>query len=431
MHSRFGAMEAPRLTRILDALDRGDLSEWGDFVKFAISTDAHLLSLHVTRTTRVAQAEYAIVPNEFGNRTQAVLAAEFVNEQLGRVLNWRDTIKNMANAVSSGHTFIEQSWERDGATRTNYIHECTFVPEHRFHYDEQWKPRIYDEGARTSLSSMYGQALDPRLWIVHQHMEQSGYPCIAGVFRSCAYDWLFRRWCDVMWLQYLEKFGTPWTWAEVVENTRSDVRQKYLDAMNAWSNTHAMVVEGGTKLHVESGGAQSGSADIHQRYYEVRERNLTKAYLGTSDAVDPAKQGSNDGAATRMGAVTDPRMVSDGLSIADSLHRSTFRWLLQLNTHKFGGHMPPVPTMAFKTATDEVKTDQQDLAEQNRADGRVTEISTPPEPNGGGPAELTATPKAQSRSLPRQMSMSLPRTTTTSRTTSPSARTLAKVLRGK
>jgi hypothetical protein len=71
-------------------------------------------------------------------------------------------------------------------------------------------------------------------------------------------------------------------------------------------------------------------------------------------------------------------MVSAGVAICATLERTLFKQLLLANTHKFGGVMPPVPQMEFKTAGDEVKTDQQDLVDQSRAEGRTPNIQTRP-----------------------------------------------------
>lgn len=353
---QFGDMSASQLTSILNAAKTGDVSRWADLCAYAISTDEHLSSLSSSRYTRVVQADWLIVPNEYGDQAMARLAAEFVNEQLARIQRYQRSMKALLSAVGIGYAVGEMEWARD-SKRTNYVQRIVNREAHRFRYDEQWNLRLYDSGVRASKGSIYGEALDPRLMIVHEHQEVNGYPGATGVMKSCIWGWMFSRWVEKFNILFLEKFGSPIVYAKVDPDSKENVRNQILEDLQNLSNEHVGVIEGHEITLIDSA---TKSGDGYQAYLTYRKNEQTKAWLGTSDAVDPGANGSRAAVDSRTGAMMDPRMVSDGQDLAETLQSTLFTQLIALNLHKFGvgdASQVPVPMMRFRTADDEVKVD--------------------------------------------------------------------------
>ena len=352
----FGDMSASQLTSILNAAKTGDVSRWADLCAYAISTDEHLSSLSSSRYTRVVQADWLIVPNEYGDQAMARLAAEFVNEQLARIQRYQRSMKALLSAVGIGYAVGEMEWARD-SNKTNYVQRIVNREAHRFRYDEQWNLRLYDSGVRASKGSIYGEALDPRLMIIHEHQEVNGYPGATGVMKSCIWSWMFARWVTKFNILFLEKFGSPIVYAKVDPDSKENVRNQILEDLQNLSNEHVGVIEGHEITLVDSA---TKSGDGYQSYLTFVKNEQTKAWLGTSDAVDPGANGSRAAVDSRTGAMMDPRMVSDGQDLAETLQSTLFTQLIALNLHKFGvGDVSqvPVPLMRFRTADDEVKVD--------------------------------------------------------------------------
>lgn len=365
---RFGNLSAVQLTAILQQLERGEVSEWCDLVQFALKTDDLLISLYETRLNRVAQASYQIVPNEFGNPHLAQLAAEFVNELLARVENWDQFLKNMLHAIALGFSASEIEWDYDGLHRVYYARNIHRVNPNRFRYDEQWKLRLYDHGSRAHYPhGQYGEVLRQGGWVVHHHYAVSGDPCDAGIMRMSIWRWLFRRWADTFWIQNLEKYGAPWVMAKVAPGTPDPVRRKIQEALQNMTIERAAIVETGGELVVTPPPMGSGTESQHQMYMDFGARSLTTTWLGASDITQPGMNGSQAAVDTRVGATTDPRMITDGQAVGMTLQSQLIRWLLHFNLHKFG-RIPPTPKFVFKSASDEVETDTQALVEQNVAE---------------------------------------------------------------
>lgn len=446
---RFGDLWAPQLSAILYKLDQGYLDDWADLVEFAIGTDATLASLYETRIDRVTQASWQVKPSKLGDPAQAKLAAEFCDEQLRRIPHWNGVLKWLLHGLFVGFSAAEMEWDYDADTDTNYVRKVTGRHTHRFRYDERWIPRLYDFGQRRSSQNAYGEALDPRRWITFSFQCQAGYPNVAGLFRPAAWTWLFARWADKFLIQSVEKFGAPFVYAVVAQNTPPQVRDEIKQGLEDLTADHVAVIEqGGEIIFKETSISTSGAGSLHGSALDRYEARLGKLILGASDIADPGAHGSQAAVDTRGGMTADPRMVADGILLGESVASSLFYWLLQLNAHKFGGKVPPIPTYEAKTASDEVDTDAQDLAEQNAgalsSGGRMqvqvpesTPVATPEAPALTTVEASPPNPKAMSRSSsgrrkktpPKKMTRTVEPTSTTSQTSSRSQQILAAVLR--
>lgn len=365
-HNQWGDLRASTLTGVLSAADRGDVAQWYSLSHYAIRSTPHLSSLNATRRDRVVQADWVIKPPKYGDPALGTLAAEFVEEAISMIGGWRQALRDMLHAIGPGYSANEMVWRRNDKRKINFVEKIVHVPGHRFRYDEQWNLRLYDGGRRRSSGSAYGEALDPRRWIVHEHQEVSGYKGATGVMRACIWDGMFARWVEKFNILFLEKYGSPLLFAKVDPNTTESVRNQILEDLQNLSNEHVGVYEGHEIDHIDmSSGrsAESYAADLKRRNDE-----MTKVWLGASDAVEPGSNGARAAVETRIGATMDPKMKADGASLADTLRVTLFKQLIAMNLHKFGGadiDEIPLPEMRFKTADDEVKTDQSDRSQEN------------------------------------------------------------------
>ncbi len=201
--------------------------------------------------------------------------------------------------------------------------------------------------------------LDPRLWIEHRHQELAGYQGVGGVMNSCMWTWMFTRWVRKFWIGDVEKNGSPLVYGKVKKDTKKEVRDRILSDLENLSADHVGVIEEGTEIVVEA-AAQAAASTKHEDYMRFSNEGLAKAWLGSSDMVEPGANGSQAAVSTRAGATADPRMVTDGRMLCTSIRGSLFKQLIRFNTHRFGGVSEdkiPVPLMRLKTAHDEVRPD--------------------------------------------------------------------------
>lgn len=425
--SRFGDLGATQLQAILDEAARGNVWDWADLVEYMIGSDDHLVSLYATRTQRVVQADWIIVPSKFGDQDLAQQAASFIEHCIGQIDNWEDALQDLLHAVALGYAVNEMRWAFEKSQQMHFITHLEPLHAHRFRYDELWRLRLYDKGVRRGPEG-YGELLDPRFYVAHFHREQSGYPGIGGVMRSCAWRWMFRRWVDKFWIQYMESHGSPFTYAKVAANTPKPVRDEILASLQSLSADHVAVIEQGGEIVIEAAAQAAKGDESHSKYMAYAEASLTKAWLGMADAVDPGAHGSQAAVSTRTSATMDPRMVVDGRRLANTIRRTVFTRLLWENRHLFQDaasvHDIPIPEMRFRTSGDEVKVDIADQAAEN------ADASKAGEPTVSAPKPGGSTPKMRAQASPKARAPGRPGKSKTPPTTSGLGNPLEQALRG-
>lgn len=386
--NRFGDLTGSSLTATLNDLDNGKIEKFSDLVDFALD-DSTLQSLYTTRIDRVAQADYIVVPNERGNPQLAQLAAEFCDEAIDLVENWDNAFRMFLHAIALGFSASEENWRVSPKGRS-FVNRIDYRPGNLFRYGPQWDLRYYNRG-QNSGADTYGDILWPEKWIVHSHVEKAGNPSKYGLMRSSLWRWLFLRWGDKSHILYLEKHGHPTTKMRVGPNTPTAVRNQMLSDLENMSYDHVYVYEEGELEVTESNGTGS---TVHTDYLTNQRGELSKLWLGTSDAVEPGSSGNQAAVSTRAGVALDPRMVRDGKSVCDTIRKSFFRHSINKNLHLFGAGLDlgdvPLPRMRLKTADDEVVRDQSDkqeeLQDEAASEGRdPIEVSSQPADEGATP----------------------------------------------
>lgn len=359
------------LVDVLNRSAKGDMADLVDLCEFALDDDL-MISLYNTRLDRVVQADWVIAPSKYGDRILARMAADFVNECVSRIENWDEALRNQMHMLAAGYACSQNEWAHDEARGINYVRNLEFVHAHRFRYDEQWHLRLYDYGQRRGAGSIYGEALDPRLWTIHQYQAKAGYRGVGGLMRSCLVRWMFRRWADKWRVEGIERHGAPFVYAEVPAGTPQSVREEILAQLGSMVASHVAVVEAGGKLVIEASAQAARSHEGLKDFMQYTDESLTRAWLGASDFTGTGAHGSQAAVNARVSLAADPRMVSDGISLSRGFSATLFKQLIMMNPHKWAGYDArdvPVPYMRLRTADDEIKRDYTDLAAEEQAAG--------------------------------------------------------------
>src|SRR3990167_8926329 len=337
-NTKWGDVSASRLIQVMQNAAKGDVAEWADFCEFAIDSDELFLSLYDTRVSRVVQADWIVAPSRFGDRRLSVAARNLCDQLLGRVENVNDMIRWLLHAIAPGFSNIELHWGRDDDNQLNFVTHVEHVHGHRFRYDLNWQPRLYDQGMRHSGDG-YGEHLRPNGWVTHVRQVQAGYPGVAGIMRSCAIKWLFRRWAAKWEVANLEVHGRPLVYAEVGPNTPETVRDQILEDLGNLSADHYGIMETGTKLIVDATAAAARNYEAFREFANATKADITTAWMGFSDAIDPGEHGSQSAIEGLASISAYPKMVADGIAVGEVIARQLFRPFLRFNSHKLG--VPP------------------------------------------------------------------------------------------
>lgn len=362
---KFGDMTASRLQSIMDRADRGEVAEWCELCEHMIKTDPDVLDAYTTRLTRVVQADAELCAAD--ETPEAEKARALIEWAIKRCENFEQAEKDMLHAVAAGFSALENAWAFDARANRYYVRTIDVRHGNRFIYDESYQLRINDHGQKhgEGQAARFGEALDPRRWVVHQHREQPGYPGAYGCFRSIAWPWMFKRWADKYAIMALERFGAPFIDATVPGNTPAAVRERIREDLENMTTDHVAVHEEGVQIEMLAAGAAAGNDEAYLKYMAAKRAEIMRGVLGTDDATGAGESGSRAAVETRVSATMDPRMVADGSALNATLRGQWFRQLLDANVHEVGPGAP-APFRKYATAADEAQPNAIEVREEGR-----------------------------------------------------------------
>lgn len=337
----YGDLEASRLTSILQQAELGNIAEWAKLCDFIRGSDDTIAGLFETRRLRVRQAEVKIIPGRKRATADDILAAQLCSDAIDQMEDFDGAVDRILLGQCDGSSLSEIVWSHNAVTDT--VTPAAIVPAHlrRFRFDEHWQPRLYDAGQNPGADG-YGEILEPNgKWITYQHSAGAVYPGQFGIMRSLAWRWLFLRWAHRFNIEFLDRFGQPFTYATVEKNTPGATRDNIRASLERLTSEHVAVFETGGSIVMEAAGAAAGS-DHYETYIAAATAAIATRILGTSDASAPGKNGSNAAVEARVSAVVDPRTRADVAELWSVLRRDLFRWILIKNAHKFST-TPAIP----------------------------------------------------------------------------------------
>jgi len=358
--TRWGDLAPSTLAAVMQRGKEGDVADLVDLIEFVLDTDPEMFSLYDSRLTRVLQAEFAIKPNPFGDKAIAQQAADLVSECVARIPDWHQVQRDLLHGMATGFGCGENEWAEDKAAQLNYVARIDFRHGHRFRYDEVWALRLYDRGMKRGAGSIYGEALIPHKWTIHQYRVKAGYPGIGGLMRSCLWWWLFGRMAERWWLGSTERYGQPHTHAIVPKSTPEIVRARLRELLEGFGGDHVAVIEKDVEIVVDAAAAAAKSYEGYVEFLKRAREAKELVWLGMKDATGPGDNGGRASAETRTGAMLDPRMVADGLAFGSSLESTLFRSLITCNAHRFSVPVDRVPVPLYRYLTNDDTTHAQE-----------------------------------------------------------------------
>lgn len=194
----------PRLAKILQSAEQGDLTAQHELFQDMEEKDGHLFSVMDQRRSAVKRLDWDIVPPEDASPAEKK-GAEFAKEVIQSMEDFDDVLFDMTDAIGHGFAALEMTWGRvDGVQ----------MPVKVEHKPQGWfklalNPEISRNELRLRDNTADGEALWPFGWILHQHRARSGYISRSGLYRVMAWPFLFKNYAVRDLAEFLEIYGLP------------------------------------------------------------------------------------------------------------------------------------------------------------------------------------------------------------------------------
>lgn len=195
-------------------------------------------------------------------------------------------IGEMLDAIPYGYSVMEIIWLKD-SNNYNYISSVVGKPPHWFKFDVNNRLRFMGRKYGTE-----GKILNNRKFTVVQNYPTYLNPYGNAVFKKCYWPVLFKKGGLKFFAKFVEKYGMIHLLGQIGKNG-DDVNQKpsekeiekMITALDGLHQDSVGAIPGSDEVLVIAGNSQA-SSEIYKGFIEVCDKQIAKAILSHSSAVD-------------------------------------------------------------------------------------------------------------------------------------------------
>lgn len=308
-----------RLARVLKEADQGDIYRQAELFEEIEEKDPHLFSLMQTRKNTVLGLDWEVIPYSDETRDQEI--AKFVGDILYNLQDFEDTLLDLLDAIGKGFAVSEIMWA---------IVEGAAIPvalkwrhQKKFCYDDLDNLRLLTE---ENMSS--GIEIPPNKFVINKYRARSGHASRAGVFRVCAWMYLFKNYTVKDWIAFAEVYGMPIRLGKYEQGTSKDDKDALLHAVMQIGSDAAGIISKGTEIEFIE--AMKADGEVFENLARFCNTEMSKAILGQTLSSDIGDGGSYAASKTHA-EVRQDILEGDCKGISKTIRRDLIRPLVLFN----------------------------------------------------------------------------------------------------
>lgn len=265
------------------------------------------------RKAAIKGLEWRITPTG-NNKVDEQLNAMFESLKLNRI------ITEMLNATLFGYHVCEILWQE----QDNMLVPVDIVgkPQEWFMFDTDNRLRF-----KSKDSGVEGKLLPEKKFLVATQEATATNPYGLGDLAQCFWAATFKKGGFKFWLEFTEKYGSPWL-AGKHPRQASDVDKGDLaDALEEMVGTAIAVVPDDAKIEILEAAGKGASSDAFETFLKFCKSEINIALLGQNQTTE---QESNRASATAgLEVVEDIR--NDDKAIIEETFNQLLSWICKLN----------------------------------------------------------------------------------------------------
>jgi phage gp29-like protein len=322
-----------RLAAILKEADAGNLTRQAELFDLIEERDGHVLGDISKRRNVILDAEFDLEPASDDARD--VKIAEECQKMLDGITDWPDVQVSLQDCVGKGFATFEQHW--DVSEGQAWVEQFEFIEQKRFSF-------VDDQGLVTTIPRLITDT-DPLgveipAWrvMMHRYGGKSGNPVRSGIYRICAWWFLFKNYSIKDWLLFCEIYGMPLRLGKYSTNASDDDKEALEIAVKTLGHDAAGVISKATEIEFVQAKGGSASSDIYKGIPDFANREMSKAILGGTLTTDVDGRGSY-AAANTHNDVRHDLINADARAVAGTIRNQLLRPFVGFNY----GWDTPVP----------------------------------------------------------------------------------------
>jgi phage gp29-like protein len=319
------------LASLLREADAGDVRRQCELFDQIEEKDGHILGEKSKRQNTILDFNFEVQPADEDARSKTV--SEFVDDYISNTTDWDDVLVSLQDAVGKGYAGLEIRWDvSEGDALPSALE---FVEQKRFVFVDD-KGLLRPTPKLITDDAPMGIEIPAWKMLFHRYGGKSGSATRSGIYRVCAWMYLFKNYALKDWVIFAEVFGMPLRLGKYPAGATDADKTALVNAISSLGTDAAGVISKDTEIEFVDKVQRTASADLYKMLAEFCNKENSKAILGQTLTADVGDKGSFAAAKTHNEVRLD-LLKADARAIAATVRYQLIRPIVGFN---FGWDTP-------------------------------------------------------------------------------------------
>ncbi|MDP8080236.1 DUF935 domain-containing protein [Phocoenobacter skyensis] len=276
-------------------------------------SDPHLSGCVRRRKAAVKGLDWRITPT--GNeKIDEALQNLFENLPLNQI------ITEILNAALFGYQVLEINWQNQGEGL--FPASIIAKPQEWFVFDEDNQLRL-----RTKENYMEGELLPDHKFLLATQEATYTNPYGLGDLSKCFWSATFKKGGFKYWLEFTERYGSPWLVGKHPRTTEQKENEKMADSLEVMIGTAIAVIPNDSTIEILEASGKGASSEAFNEFLKYCKSEIAIAILGQNQTTEAE---ANRASAT-AGLQVVEEIRNEDVLIVQSVFNTLLKWICDLN----------------------------------------------------------------------------------------------------
>lgn len=279
-----------------------------------ILSDSHVGGCVRRRKAAIKGLEWRITPT--GNeKTDEILASLFDRLPVSQIIN------QILDAALFGYQALEVMWASENGL---------LLPTEIVGKPQEWF--VFDEDNRLMLrtkENRNGDIVPEKKFLLATQQADYMNPYGRADLAMCFWAATFKKGGFKFWLEFAEKYGSPWLVGKYPRNANAHEIDELLDSMEKMLGTAVAAIPDDSSIDMLESGSKGGSSQVFDDFLRYCKSEIAIALLGQNQTTEAE---ANRASATAGLEVTRD-IRDDDASMVEGVFNQLLAWICELNFH--------------------------------------------------------------------------------------------------
>lgn len=279
-----------------------------------ILSDSHVGGCVRRRKAAIKGLEWRITPT--GNeKTDEILASLFDRLPVNQIIN------QILDATLFGYQALEVMWASENGL---------LLPSEIVGKPQEWF--VFDEDNRLMLrtkENRNGDIVPEKKFLLATQQADYMNPYGRADLAMCFWAATFKKGGFKFWLEFAEKYGSPWLVGKYPRNANAHEIDELLDSMEKMLGTAVAAIPDDSSIDMLESGSKGGSSQVFDDFLRYCKSEIAIALLGQNQTTEAE---ANRASATAGLEVTRD-IRDDDARIVEGVFNQLLAWICELNFH--------------------------------------------------------------------------------------------------